>query len=138
MIPKKEVTERPDYGPDDDYDPNSYNPFVAFSLLLLVCIYSPSTYPSIPITDVGWSTSTLILLVITAAFVAALSSGLAVFSYTKKKQQSNSITDKELVGDFDSYLNTPTQASDTAQVSGRPVLHGNSIIYLPVPVPGDQ
>ena len=155
MIPKKENTERPDYGPDDDYDPNSYNPFVAFSLLLLVCIYSPSTYPLIPITDVGWSTSTLILIVITAAFVAALASGLAVFSYMKKRQ-SNLFTDKEFrlckpfqedmeevarhtegVGEIDNHLKTPTQVTDTAQVTGRPVLHGsNSIIYLPVP--GDQ
>ena len=154
MIPKKEATERPNYEPDDDYSPNSYNPFLTFPALLLVCIYSPATY--LPITDVGWSTSTLILLVIIAAIVAALASGLAVFGYMKKKQ-SNRVTDKELrlckplqedveevarhtegVGEIDNHLKTPTQVTDTAQVSGRPVLHGNSIIYLPVPVPGDQ
>ena len=148
MIPKKEVTERPNYGPDDDYDIKSYNPFVTFPVLLLVCIYSPSIYPSIPITDVGWSTSTLVL--------SALCSGLAVFIYMKKRQ-SNLFTDKELrlckpfqeedleevategVGEIDNHLKTPIQVTDMAQVTGRPVLNGsNSIIYLPVPVPGDQ
>ena len=109
-----------------------------------------ATYPPNPTTDVGWSTSTLIILVITAAFVAALSSGLAVFSYMKK-QQSNRVTDKELrlckpfqddveevattytegVGEIDNRLKKPIQVTDKTQVSGRPILHGsNSIIYV--------
>ena len=147
MIPKKEVTERPNYGPDDDYDIKSYNPFLTFPVLLFVCIYSPS----IPTTDVGWSTSTLVLLVIIAAFVSALCSGLAVFIYMKKRQ-SNRVTNKEFrlckpfqeevleevategVGEIDNHLKTPIQVTDMAQVTGRPVLNGsNSIIYLPVP-----
>ena len=123
-----------------------------------ICAATLPTYPPNPTTDVGWSTSTLILLVITAAFVAALISGLAVFSYMKKKQQSNLVTNKELhlckplqedlkevaithtegLSEIDNHLKTPIQVTDMAQVSGRPVLHGNSIIYLPVPVPGDQ
>ena len=124
---------------------------------MITAIYA-ATYPPNPTrpTDVGWSTSTLIILVITAAFVAALSSGLAVFIYMKKKHQSNLVTNKELhlfkpfqedleevarhtgVGEIDNHPKTPIQVTDTAQVTGRPVLHGNSIIYLPVPVPGDQ